>query len=268
MAKYAVGDIQGCLAPLKSLLNKVSFNPSTDLLISAGDLVNRGPQSLDTLRFCMGLGNAFKMVLGNHDLHLLAIAEGIRAPSKQDTIQEVLNAPDSEKILSWLRSQPILLAEDSYQIVHAGIPHIWDIQQAHSLAKEVSHAIQSTQRKSYFEDMYGNHPDLWHNSLQGSDRLRVITNYLTRMRFCDPRGRLDLKTKDSTTQPAPFKPWFSYERPDKKTIEIIFGHWAALQGEPCQHPIFALDTGYVWGGSMRLMSLADQQLFHQEFMPQ
>lgn len=266
MAKYAVGDIQGCLEPLKALLSKVGFNPSTDLLISVGDLVNRGPQSLKTLRFCMGLGNAFKMVLGNHDLHLLAIAEGIRAPSKQDTIQEVLNAPDKEKIFSWLRSQPLLLAEDSYYIVHAGIPHIWDIKQAQSLANEVSDAIQSTQRNNYFMHMYGNQPDTWNNSLQGSDRLRVITNYLTRMRFCDPQGRLDLKAKDSTSQPEPYKPWFCFERTEKKPIEIIFGHWAALQGKPFESPIFALDTGYIWGGKMRLMALEDQQLFHQEYL--
>lgn len=266
MAKYAVGDIQGCLSPLKALLDSVAFNPSTDLLISVGDLVNRGPQSLETLRFCMGLGNAFKMVLGNHDLHLLAIAEGIRAPSAQDTIQEVLDAPDREKICSWLRSQPLLLSEDGYHIVHAGIPHIWDITQAQSLADEVSEVIQSAQRKSYFSSMYGNYPDLWDNSLEGSDRLRVITNYLTRMRFCDSQGTLDLKTKDCTDQPEPYKPWFCFGRTEKKPIEIIFGHWAALQGKPFESPTFALDTGYIWGGSMRLMALENQQLFHQEYL--
>lgn len=266
MAKYAVGDVQGCLNPLEALLSKVDFNPSIDLLISVGDLVNRGPQSLATLRYCMGLGNAFKMVLGNHDLHLLAIAEGVRAPSKQDTIQEVLDAPDRESIFSWLRSQPLLLSEDNYQIVHAGIPHIWDIKQAQSLANEVSDAIQSSQRKTFFEQMYGNHPDVWHSNLEGSERLRTITNYLTRMRFCDPRGRLDLKIKDCTKQPDPYKPWFSFERTDKSPFEIIFGHWAALQGKPFKSPLFALDTGYVWGGSMRLMCLEDQQIFHQNFI--
>ena len=169
MAKYAVGDVQGCLDPLKALLTKVAFNPSRDTLISAGDLVNRGPQSLETLRYCMGLGSAFKMVLGNHDLHLLAIAEGIKAPSEQDTIQEVLEAPDRESIFSWLRSQPLLLSEGNYQIVHAGLPHIWELAQAQSLANEVSDAIQSTERKAFFDHMYGNHPDLWHNSLTGSE---------------------------------------------------------------------------------------------------
>ena len=266
MAKYAVGDVQGCLDPLKALLTKVAFNPSRDTLISAGDLVNRGPKSLETLRYCMGLGSAFKMVLGNHDLHLLAIAEGIRAPSEQDTIQEVLEAPDRESICSWLCSQPLLLSEGNYQIVHAGIPHIWELAQAQSLANEVSDAIQSTQRKAFFDHMYGNHPDLWHNSLTGSERLRTITNYLTRMRFCDPQGRLDLKVKDCTSQPEPYKPWFSFERTDKNPIEIIFGHWAALKGKPFKSPLFALDTGYVWGGSMRLMCLEDQQIFHQEFI--
>jgi len=266
MATYAVGDIQGCLDPLKALLNRVSFNPSCDTLISVGDLVNRGPQSLAALRYCMGLGNAFKMVLGNHDLHLLAIAEGIRKPSEQDTIQEVLDAPDREKIFSWLRNQPLILSEGNYQIVHAGIPHIWDIDQAKGLANEVSNAIQSKQRRKFFEHMYGNHPDVWHDSLEDTERLRTITNYLTRMRFCDPQGRLDLKAKDCTSQPEPYKPWFSFERADKTPIEIIFGHWAALKGKPFKSPLFALDTGYIWGGSMRLMSLQDQQIIHQEFI--
>jgi bis(5'-nucleosyl)-tetraphosphatase (symmetrical) len=214
----------------------------------------------------MGLGSAFKMVLGNHDLHLLAIAEGVKAPSEQDTIQEVLAAPDREKIFSWLRKQPLLISEDNYQIVHAGIPHIWDIEQAQSLAKEVTDAIQSSKRKTFFEHMYGNHPDVWHNSLEGSERLRTITNYLTRMRFCDPQGRLDLKIKDCTSQPEPYKPWFSYKRTDESPFEIIFGHWAALQGKPFKSPLFALDTGYVWGGSMRLMCLEDQQIFDQNFI--
>jgi bis(5'-nucleosyl)-tetraphosphatase (symmetrical) len=266
MAKYAVGDVQGCLDPLKALLSKVDFNPSSDILISVGDLVNRGPQSLATLRYCMGLGNAFKMVLGNHDLHLLAIAEGVRVPSAQDTIQEVLDAPDREKIFSWLRNQPLLLTESDYYIVHAGIPHIWGIDQAQSLANEVSDMVQSAGRKNYFKYMYGNQPDEWHNSLEGNERLRVITNYLTRMRFCDSQGKLDLKAKDCTSQPEPFRPWFSFERIDKRPINIIFGHWAALQGKPFKAPLFALDTGYVWGGSMRLMALKEQQIYHQDFI--
>ena len=262
MAIYAIGDIQGCLAPLKALLEKVNFNKDSDLLISAGDLINRGPESLATIRFCMDLGKSFKMVLGNHDLHLLAIAEGIRAPSDKDTIKEILDANDREQILNWLRSHPLLLNANGYHIAHAGIPHIWRIEKAYSLAAEVSQAIQSDERRPYFEHMYGNSPDVWHDDLKGPERLRVITNYLTRMRFCDDNGQLELKTKDKKTIPQPFKPWFEHCR-NEKNIKIIFGHWAALKGNPCGPQRFALDTGYVWGGTLRMMNLDNGKIIDQ-----
>lgn len=265
MAIYAVGDIQGCLAPLKALLKKVNFCKQNDLLVSVGDLINRGPDSLATLRFCMELGNAFKMVLGNHDLHLLALAEGVKKPSNKDTIQDVLNAPDCEQILHWMRGHPLLLEVNNFQIVHAGIPHIWRIQKAHRLAAEVSDAIQSVNRKSYFENMYGNKPNLWRDDLKGAERLRVITNYLTRMRFCSYDATLELKTKDRKTMPKPFRPWFEYSRIDKAT-NIIFGHWAALNGIPCGPQLFAMDTGYVWGGPLRMMELNSKKIIEQPQM--
>lgn len=262
MAIYAVGDIQGCIAPLKALLEKINFNRDSDILISAGDLINRGPESLETIRFCMDLGKSFKMVLGNHDLHLLAIAEGIRAPNKKDTIVDILNAADRDQILHWLRSHPLLLNANGYHIVHAGIPHIWQIDKAYRLATEVSEAIQSDKRRSFFEHMYGNSPDVWHDELKGPERLRVITNYLTRMRFCSNSGQLELKTKDKKTIPQPFKPWFEHSRNDNN-IKIIFGHWAALKGNPCGPQQFALDTGYVWGGKLRIINLDNEQIIDQ-----
>ena len=266
MAMYAIGDVQGCLAPLKALLKKVRFNPQHDLLISAGDLINRGPESLATIRFCMDLGSAFKMVLGNHDLHLLAIAEGVRAPNNKDTIEEILQAPDRQQILHWLRKQPLLLKANGFHIVHAGIPHIWGIKKAYRLAAEVSQIVQSVQRKSYFEHMYGNSPDLWRDDLKGPERLRVITNYLTRMRFCSPNGVLELKTKDRNTMPQPFKPWFQHPRIETSE-KIIFGHWAALKGNPCGAQFYAMDTGYVWGGRMRMMELNTRKIIEQPQLP-
>lgn len=261
MATYVVGDIQGCLKPLKALLQKVNFNKDNDVLISAGDLINRGPESLATMRFCMDLGKAFNMVLGNHDLHLLAVAEGIRKPNKKDTIQEILDADDREILLNWLRQYPLMLRYKGFHIVHAGIPHIWTNEQAQALANEVSQAIRSAERRSYFEHMYGNSPEVWQNDLQGTSRLRLITNYLTRMRFCSPTGELELKTKDKISMPTPFRPWFEHQRCEQTTI--IFGHWAALEGEPCGPDFFAMDTGYVWGGRMRMMNLDSQRLYEQ-----
>lgn len=262
MATYAVGDIQGCLAPLKALLKKVRFNKDKDLLISAGDLINRGPESLATIRFCMNLGSAFKMVLGNHDLHLLAIAEGVRSAGNKDTIEEILQAPDRQQIFHWLRKQPLLLQADRFHIVHAGIPHIWGIKKAYSLAAEVSQMIQSVQRKSYFENMYGNSPDVWRDDLKGTERLRAITNYLTRMRFCSHKGELELKTKDRKTIEKPFKAWFEHKR-HGRTENIIFGHWAALKGLPCGPQLYAMDTGYVWGGPLRMMELNSLEITEQ-----
>lgn len=259
-----VGDIQGCYDPLMALLESVSFDQVQDQLISVGDLINRGTQNLETLRYCKSLGGSFQMVLGNHDLHLLAIAEGVRKPTNKDTIQDVLNAPDNDELLHWLKSKPLLLEINGYHLAHAGIPHIWSITQAHKLACEVSTVIQSNQSKLYFEQMYGNTPEIWSNNLEGPERWRVITNYLTRMRFCTAKGQLDLLQKETMDFQPPYQPWFSFKRPKSCSAKIIFGHWAALQGRDCGKNLFALDTGCIWGGPLRAMKLETEQYFHYQ----
>jgi bis(5'-nucleosyl)-tetraphosphatase (symmetrical) len=263
MTQYAVGDIQGCLQPLLRLLEQVAFDPRQDQLISVGDLINRGPQSLETLRFCMELGPAFKMVLGNHDLHLLAVAQGVRGPTNKDSFGDVLSAPDRCVLLDWLQSQPLLLEAGGYHMVHAGIPPIWDMPTARRLAAEIAAVLQSEHSSQYFQNMYGNQPDQWSENLEGPDRWRLITNYLTRMRFCTAEGRLELESKDQVEMPLPYKPWFAHERRKTAADKIVFGHWAALQGRDCGKHVFALDTGCVWGGPMRLMNLNSGAYIHQ-----
>ncbi|MGB2045031.1 MAG: symmetrical bis(5'-nucleosyl)-tetraphosphatase [Porticoccaceae bacterium] len=263
MTDYAVGDIQGCLDPLLQLLEVVAFDPKKDRLIAVGDLVNRGPKSLETLRFCYSLGDSFKTVLGNHDLHLLAIARGTRAPNSKDSFSNILDAPDREVLLHWLQQQPLLLQIGQYHFVHAGIPPIWDLATAHRLAGEVSKVLRSDCAAEYFEHMYGNQPAVWSDQLQGPERWRLITNYLTRMRFCSAAGELELETKAAVTMEPPFKPWFLHPQKYSSEDKIVFGHWAALEGRHCADNIFALDTGCVWGGPLRLMDLDNQQYFHQ-----
>ena len=263
MTDYAVGDVQGCLDPLLQLLETVAFDPKQDRLISVGDLINRGPKSLETLRFCYGLGDAFKMVLGNHDLHLLAIAHGVRGPTPKDSLDDILNAPDRDDLLSWLQRQPLLLQIGHYHIVHAGIPPIWDLPTAHKLAAEVSGVLTSDAAGDYFEHMYGNQPAVWSEQLAGPERWRVITNYLTRMRFCTAEGALELESKSAVEANLPYRPWFTHHTQRSTDDKIIFGHWAALEGRDCGTNIFALDTGCVWGGPMRLMNLDSQEYFHQ-----
>jgi len=268
MADYAVGDIQGCLDPLLQLLDRVDFEPGTDRLIAAGDLVNRGPQSLETLRFCHGLGSAFQTVLGNHDLHLLAISHGLREPTPKDTLNEILHASDRDILLQWLQQQPLLISVRDYTIVHAGIPPNWTLNTAQRMAAEVEQVLQSDQAGRYFEGMYGNQPDSWNDALSGPARWRLITNYLTRMRFCTASGQLDLAAK-AGPEDLPveltddFAPWFSYENRKTRNEKIIFGHWAALEGRYCGANLFPLDTGYVWGGAMRLMNLDTGEVFQQ-----
>ena len=272
MTDYVVGDLQGCLDPLLKLLDRVQFDPSADRLIATGDLINRGPQSLETLRFCMGLGSAFKTVLGNHDLHLLAIAHGIRKPTSKDTLEGILNASDRDGLVSWLQQQPLLLSAGQYTIVHAGIPPNWTVSTARTLAAEVEQVLRSDRAQSYFQGMYGDQPDKWSDDLRGPARWRLITNYLTRMRYCTASGQLELQAKTAPGQQAKeltaqFAPWFSYAT--RKTVDdkIIFGHWAALQGRHLGNNLFPLDTGYVWGGAMRLMNLSNGVYTEQSAPP-
>jgi bis(5'-nucleosyl)-tetraphosphatase (symmetrical) len=259
MTIYAVGDLQGCLQPLQCLLREVAFDPSKDHLWLVGDLVNRGPQSLATLRFLFAMRDSLTCVLGNHDLHLLAVAHNSERLKKSDTLQEILDAPDRADLIGWLRRQKLLHydAERDCILVHAGIPPQWTLAKALKRAAEVEAVLQDEQALPLFLDgMYGNQPTLWNKDLQGVTRLRVITNYFTRMRFCTPEGELDLKSKEGVDSALPgFAPWFSYPERKTRNHKIVFGHWAALEGQCLEANIFALDTGCVWGGHMTLLNL-------------
>ena len=259
MAVYAVGDLQGCLEPLQCLLEHVNFDQTTDQLWLVGDLVNRGPQSLETLRFLYSIRHSVTCVLGNHDLHLLAASRNIERLKKGDTLRGILEAPDCDELLQWVRRQKLLHydAERNVAMVHAGIPPQWSLKKALRLAAEVEAALHDDDLyQPYLEGMYGNEPNKWDNDLHGVTRLRVITNYFTRMRFCTSEGKLDLKGKEGVdTAPPGYAPWFSYKERKSKDAKIIFGHWAALEGK-CDEPgIFALDTGCVWGGAMTLLNV-------------
>ncbi|MBV2131783.1 symmetrical bis(5'-nucleosyl)-tetraphosphatase [Pseudomonas sp. MAP12] len=259
MALYAVGDVQGCLQPLQCLLQRVAFDPQQDRLWLVGDLVNRGPQSLETLRFLFAMREAVTTVLGNHDLHLLAVAHNVERLKKTDTLREILDAPDRDDLLDWLRRQPLLHYDEERQItlVHAGIPPHWSLKKARKRAAEVEEALRDDTRLPLFlEGMYGNEPNKWDSRLCGVARLRTITNYFTRMRFCTADGRLDLKSKEGLgTAPSGYAPWFSHPGRKTRGQKIIFGHWAALQGR-CDEPgVEALDSGCVWGAELTLLNV-------------
>ncbi|QSP95215.1 symmetrical bis(5'-nucleosyl)-tetraphosphatase [Marinobacter salinisoli] len=256
MTDYAIGDIQGCYDELRTVLDTVSFSPSRDCLWVAGDLINRGPSSLDTLRFIEQLGESAKVVLGNHDLHFLAVAIGGHRLRKKDTLADILEAPDHQRLLAWLRQQHLCLHDQKRNLVmsHAGIPHIWSVAQAMALAGEVEAVIRGNDAESYFTHMYGNEPDCWSDELEGTDRWRVITNYLTRMRFVSDAGALELTSKEGVeTAPEGYAPWFEFPRDDD--VRVVFGHWAALDGNTGQDRFVGLDTGCVWGGALTLMNL-------------
>ncbi len=259
MALYAVGDLQGCLDPLKCLLERVNFDPARDHLWLVGDLVNRGPQSLETLRFLYAMRESVTSVLGNHDLHLLAVAHNIERLKKGDTLREILDAPDCDDLLDWLRRQKLMHydAERDIVLVHAGIPPQWSLKKALRRAAEVEEVLLDDARLPLFLDgMYGNEPAKWDKDLHGVTRLRVITNYFTRMRFCTADGTLDLKSKEGVgSAPPGYAPWFSHPNRKARGQKLIFGHWAALEGR-CDEPgLFALDTGCVWGGAMTLLDV-------------
>lgn len=262
MATYAVGDLQGCLEPLKCLLDQVAFDPARDRLWLVGDLVNRGPESLETLRFLYGMRDSLVCVLGNHDLHLLAAWRNIERLKKSDTLRDILEAPDCEELLQWLRQQKLMHYDEQRNIamVHAGISPQWSLKKALKCAAEVEEALRDDNLfQPYLDGMYGNEPAKWDSDLKGTTRLRVITNYFTRMRFCTSEGKLDLKGKEGVeTAPPGYAPWFSYKERKSKGISIVFGHWAALEGQ-CDEPgIYALDTGCVWGGAMTLFNVDTQ----------
>lgn len=257
MSTYVVGDIQGCLKPLKCVLKRVSFNPDKDMLWSVGDIVNRGPRCLKTLRYLHAMRDNLVLVLGNHDLHLLAVAAGVRKANRSDTLDKILKAPDKETLLTWLLHRPLIHHEHDHTMVHAGIPPQWSIEQAIALGGEVETVLRSPDCIAFFKQMYGNEPVLWSDDLTGMTRLRVITNYLTRMRYCTSHGVLDLDSKGPSPNTGKKKvsAWFSH--PKRKTAKdrILFGHWASIEGKTDTPNAIGLDTGCVWGGSMTLYEL-------------
>lgn len=266
MTIYAVGDIQGCLQPLLYLLKKVEFNPKKDKLWAVGDLVNRGSESLETLRFLRELGTAVQVVLGNHDLHLLAVAQGIRPCNDSDTFQSLLSAPDLPELLHWLRQWPLVHHDPRIDItmVHAGIAPSWSLDHALAHSDEVTRALKDDRRlPRLLRNINENQPCLWHNKLNGVERLQTIISYCTHMRFCDSHGGMEFSYTGSTQKPYPsgYQPWFMVSPRAMEKQTIIFGHWAALHGETGQDNAIALDTGYVWGKYLTLMRLSDRKRF-------
>lgn len=262
MATYLIGDLQGCRHELDYLLAEVGFNASRDELWLTGDLVARGPDSLGCLRRVQALGNAATTVLGNHDLHLLAVAEGLFAPKVDDKITPILSAADRGDLLYWLRHQPLLAehSEHGFVMTHAGIPPQWDIAQARNAARWAEAELQSSQYAIRLKQMYGNEPTWWHEELSEIDQLRFTVNGFTRMRLCHSDGRLNLEFKRKPVEaPTDLYPWFKL-RQDRQDPPLIFGHWAALEGRCDATDVHALDTGCVWGGSMTLLCWETQEL--------
>lgn len=261
MATYAIGDIQGCLTPLKKLLDRIRFDPSSDRLWFVGDLVNRGPHSLEVLRFVKGLEDRCVVVLGNHDLHLLAVHCGITRLRKQDTLQPVMEAPDAEELLDWLRRQSMLHQEGEYLLVHAGILPQWSVEQAMQLAGEVEDALRSEAYDTLLPFIYRSEETRWSDTIPAPARLGVITNVLTRMRMCSREGLIDLSFKGPPEQaPAGLTPWFRLPPRTRRTETVVCGHWSAL-GVYMDEGVIALDGGYVWGNELACLRLEDKKLY-------
>lgn len=256
MAIYAIGDVQGCYEPLQRLLKKINFRPKKDQLWFVGDLVNRGPQSLETLRFIKSLGKSAITVLGNHDLHLIAMATNSTTKEHQ-SLRPILEAPDCDELIDWLRHRPLLHYDKKLDtaLVHAGIPPGWKIKTALKRAREVEAVLQQGDYRKFLKSMYGNKPDQWSKALQGNERLRFIINAYTRMRYCDMDGRLDYDHKLAPgTQPQGLYPWFNLPRKKSFSTRIVFGHWSTL-GYMQKKNFIALDTGCVWKGKLTAVRL-------------
>lgn len=264
MATYAIGDLQGCYDPLARLLDYLKFSPADDSLWFVGDLVNRGPQSLAVLRLVKGLGPAARTVLGNHDLHLVMQSAGHGKTNKEDTLAEILAAPDRDELLAWLRAQPLFHVENGWAMVHAGLLPAWDVTQAQALSAEVSAALNAPDYVDFLAHMWGSEPTAWHDDLAGWDRLRVVVNAMTRMRFVWPDGRMEFRAPGAKGPPergpAGCLPWF--EAPGRKSADhlVVCGHWSAL-GFRQTDKLLALDTGCLWGGSLTAVRLEDRRVF-------
>ena len=256
MATYAIGDVQGCYDELQALLARIGFNRAHDRLWFVGDLVNRGPKSLQVLRFVKDLGDRALVVLGNHDLHLLIQFEGFERRREDDTFDDVLGAPDARELADWVRMRPMMHVERNFAMVHAGLLPKWTIERALSLGQEVEAALRAPNYRDFLANMYGSKPERWDDSLTGWDRLRVIVNAMTRMRFCTAEGAMGFQTKSNITPPG-YLPW--YQTRTGAEPAIVFGHWSA-QGLKLSERIAALDTGCVWGGSLSALRLEDRWL--------
>ncbi len=261
MTTYAIGDVQGCHQQMLSLLAKIRGASPQSHIVFLGDLVNRGPQSLQTLKHIRALGSSVQTILGNHDLHLLASAHGIRPPQEADTLADILNCPEREDLLDWVRRRPLALWIDQHLLVHAGVLPQWTAQQTIELAHEVEAVLQGPDWVDFLREMYGNTPAQWDDALTGVERLRCIVNALTRMRFCTPEGRMDFKVSGSAEAALQGTlPWFDLAERKTQDITVVFGHWSAL-GLVMRPNLIGLDTGCLWGGKLTALRLEDRVLF-------
>lgn len=262
MATYAIGDLQGCLAPLQRLLAAISFNPAADTLWLAGDLINRGPDSLGTLRYVAAMGARVKVVLGNHDLHLLARAAGGRA-GRRDTLDELLAAADAPQLLNWLRHRPLLVVGSGelqgYAMSHAGLPPQWSLQTAIKMAAQVEAALRGPEHVKFLQEMYGDEPRMWTPALRGRRRLRYAVNAFTRMRYVCADGSLEFRHKGAPAVTKGLVPWFAAENRQNRELKLLFGHWSTLgQVHWPEHNVWGLDTGAVWGNKLTALNLNTQ----------
>lgn len=267
MPTYAIGDLQGCHASLVALLRRIDAASADATLWFTGDLVNRGPQSLATLRLVRALGARAQVVLGNHDLHLLALAQGIRPPHHSDTLDEILAAPDRDELLDWLRHQPLAHFADGHLLVHAGVLPQWSAPQALALAHEVETALRGPDWVEFLREMYGNTPVRWDDELRGSARLRCVVNGLTRLRFCSADGSMEFSAKKGlATAPPGYLPWFELAQRRSADVTVIFGHWSTL-GLMLRPNLLALDSGCVWGRQLSAVRLQDRSVLQVECPP-
>ena len=268
MSTYAIGDIQGCHDSLQRLLELCAFDPAQDRLWLVGDLVNRGPKSLETLRLIKSFGDAAVTVLGNHDLYLLMVAEGgAKYRGKDDTLDDVLGAPDRDELLDWLRRQPLCHTEDNFCLVHAGLLPQWTAKRARELAREVEARLQGKDYRDFILNLWGSEPAAWDDDLKGWARLRVIVNAMTRMRFCTKKGVMEFKVKGKLNNaPDGYLPWF--EIPGRKSADsvLVTGHWSAL-GLRITQNLLALDSGCLWGGHLTAVRLEDRRVFQVDCSP-
>lgn len=262
MARYVVGDIQGCFAEFSALLTRVKFDPQHDLLFSVGDIVNRGPASLEVLRWMYANKDAVHMVLGNHDLHLLMVASGYTSPRRKDTLHTILQAPDKDLLLEWLRHQPLFSVFDDFCLVHAGVWPGWHLDEVIALAREAEAVLQSANYGDFFRVMYGDKPDMWSLSLQGADRWRFIINSMTRMRALYADKKLDFAFKGLPSDlPPALCPWYTFpQQPD--IPRILCGHWSAT--DLClSDQVWSVDTGCVWGNRLTFVDCDSGEIFQQ-----